>query len=229
MINAVYSHSEYFDVLDIFLDQWNKFYNKEIIIFANQKYNNEKTIIYNDKLSYSEKLLYCINQIKENNIFFHHEDMLIYDNPNINLLNEYEKILTKTEKDFIRLTRAPGNCAFSESKLSKTLFNILENSEYVFSVQPSIWKKKSLEKFLNEAGKLNIWELEESSQFINKKVKISGLCHFDNEPKRGGHHDSNVWPYIASATIKGKWNFAEYENELNKIEKIKQNARSRNI
>jgi hypothetical protein len=227
MINIVYSHSEYFDVLEIFLDQWNQFYGSEILICADKKYKNEKTILYNNELSYSEKLLNCINQIKENIIFFHHEDMLIYDKPNINLLNEYQNILINSKKDFIRLTRAPGNCIFSQSSERKTLFNISEKSEYVFCIQPSIWKRESLQKFLDSSGKLNIWQLEERSSIINEKVKISGLCHFNDEPKRGGHYDSNVWPYIASATIKGKWNFTEYENELNKIKKILNNKRGR--
>jgi hypothetical protein len=48
--------------------------------------------------------------------------------------------------------------------------------------------------------------------------KIKGLCHYDNEPKRGGnHYDSNVYPYIATALVKGKWIMSEYSNELSKL------------
>lgn len=33
--------------------------------------------------------------------------------------------------------------------------------------------------------------------------------------KRGmSHYDSSIWPYIATAIVKGRWNFSEYPNEL---------------
>ena len=28
------------------------------------------------------------------------------------------------------------------------------------------------------------------------------------------HYDSNVYPYIATALVRGKWNLSEYKNEL---------------
>ena len=38
---------------------------------------------------------------------------------------------------------------------------------------------------------------------------------FNNEPKRGlYHHDSSIFPFIASALVRGKWNLSEYSNEL---------------
>lgn len=227
MLNLVYSHSEYFDVLEIFLEQWDSLFNQNIIICADKHYKERKTIIYDDKLSYSEKLFFCINSINSETIFFHHEDMFLYSTPNISLLNKYEEILLNSPKDFVRLTKAPGHCAFASSNLHENLFNIPEDCEYIFSVQPSIWKTRSMKKFLSSAEKLNLWQLEENSPTINKSVNLSGLCHFNKEPKRGNHYDSSVWPYIASATIKGKWNFSEYEIELNKIKKISKNKRNK--
>jgi hypothetical protein len=47
------------------------------------------------------------------------------------------------------------------------------------------------------------------------KNNIKGLCHYNNEPKRGeNHYDSDVYPYIATALVKGKWNINEYPSEL---------------
>lgn len=226
MINTVYSHSEYFDVLEIFLDQWQTYYGEDILILADKKYKDKKTILYNDKLSYSEKLLSCIDAIDNEIIFFQHEDMFLYDYPNINLLNSYRDILLSQEKDFIRLIKSPGNYDFANSKIKKTLFDIPKEASYIFTAQPTIWKKKSLQKFLHNSGKLNIWQLEENSSFINENVKLSGLYHFNNESKRGGHYDSDVWPYTASSTIQGKWNFIEYKKELTKIQKILDSKRN---
>jgi hypothetical protein len=39
-----------------------------------------------------------------------------------------------------------------------------------------------------------------------------------NERRRGIYHnDSSVFPYIATAINKGKWNYSEYEKELNTL------------
>jgi len=40
------------------------------------------------------------------------------------------------------------------------------------------------------------------------------VYYYNGEPKRGGHHDSSIYPYIATAVVKGKWNLSEYKNEL---------------
>ena len=44
--NIVYSNNEYFDVLDIFIDEWNHYYNKDLIVFADTPYKNKKTITF---------------------------------------------------------------------------------------------------------------------------------------------------------------------------------------
>jgi hypothetical protein len=50
------------------------------------------------------------------------------------------------------------------------------------------------------------------------KNNIKGLCHYNNEPKRGeNHYDSDVYPYIATALVKGKWIMSEYSFELGSI------------
>ena len=41
---------------------------------------------------------------------------------------------------------------------------------------------------------------------------------YNNERKRGKNHwDSNYFPYIATAIVKGEWNFMEYKTELMEI------------
>ena len=58
---------------------------------------------------------------------------------------------------------------------------------------------------------MNIWEFEESivSSGRDFMVKVG------NEKKRGiYHYDSPVFPYIATAINKGKWNMTEYYKEL---------------
>lgn len=227
--NTVYSHSDYFDVLEIFLEQWSLFYGEEIIVFSDKEYKDYKTVIYDGQLSYTERLIQCLENTEGEVLLYQHEDMFLYDYPNLEKLNDYEKILNESDESFIRLTKA-GSCKFSQSHLNKTLLNISEDSENFFAVQSTLWKKDDLIKFLKEAGSpyntgLNIWDLEATSPATNSRACLSGLCHFDNEAPRGGHYDSNMWPYIATAINKGEWNFAEYEKELSKIDKVLNNKR----
>jgi len=38
------------------------------------------------------------------------------------------------------------------------------------------------------------------------------------ESKRGqSHYDSNIYPYFATAIVKGSWNLKEYNEELTEI------------
>ena len=224
--NTVYSHSDYFDVLEIFLEQWNLFYGEEIIVFSDKEYKDYKTVIYDGELSYTDRLIQCLENTEGEVLLYQHEDMFLYDYPNLEKLNDYERILNESGESFIRLTKA-GSCKFSQSDLNETLLNISEDSENFFAVQSTLWKKDDLIKFLKEAGSLNIWDLEATSPAINSGPRLSGLCHFDNEPIRGGHHDSNMWPYVATAINKGKWNFPEYEEELSKVDKVLNNKRPR--
>ena len=224
--NTVYSHSSYFDVLEIFLDRWNLFYGEDITIFADKKYKDYNTIIYDDNLSYTERFIQCLENTDCDILLYQHEDMFLYKEPNSKKLKDYEKILTDSDNSFIRLTKA-GACNFSKSHLCETLLNISKDSKNFFAVQSALWKKVDLIKFLKEAGSLNIWDLEWTSPQINTKASLFGLSHFDNEPPRGGHFDSNVWPYIATAINKGKWNFKEYKKEFSEINKVLINKRPR--
>jgi hypothetical protein len=61
--NIVYSNNEYFDVLDIFIDEWNHYYNKDLIVFADTPYKNKKTITYNNNSKYTDRLIECLEQI----------------------------------------------------------------------------------------------------------------------------------------------------------------------
>ena len=92
------------------------------------------------------------------------------------------------------------------------------NSKWIFSIQPSIWRKDKLIKILKENLNQSIWKLENKSQKIIKKfgIKIgvlSGKC----KQKGKSHSNSEYYPYVATALFKGKWTLSENEKELKRI------------
>ena len=87
------------------------------------------------------------------------------------------------------------------------------------------WKRKDFIYFLKCAGLKNIWDLELSSGKIKHNIK--GLMYYGDEPARGGHFDCNFWPYVATAIVKGNWNFREYNIELSEISKVNKSKRGK--
>ena len=82
-----------------------------------------------------------------------------------------------------------------------------------FSIQPTIIKKETFANIF-ENKQFNIWEFEDK---INH-VDLHFMSKVGYERKRGlYHYDSTVYPYIATAINKGKWNVSEYQEELNPI------------
>ena len=84
-------------------------------------------------------------------------------------------------------------------------------------MQATIWKTEDYIKLL-ETVKEDKWlETPEYANIMNR-IGMKGMYHYDNEPKRGSNHfDTNVYPYIATALVKGKWIMSEYDRELSPI------------
>ena len=129
IVNVVYTHSDYFDVLDIFLEQQKKFGVDNITIFSDKNFNKtHKHIIYDSDLSYTEKLKSCLEQFDEEFVLYQHEDMFLYSKPNFKKIAEYLNILQKDNFDFVRLSRT-GNCILTQSDSSFCLWGIDPESE----------------------------------------------------------------------------------------------------
>lgn len=225
--NIVYSNSDYFDVLEIFLEQQEKYKINidNIIIFSDKKYKNYNCILYDNSDPYATRLISCLSKINCEIVLFQHEDMFLYERPDMHKINEYLNFLNKNNYSFIRLCRT-GSCYLKKINFN-SLYEIDKSSNDFFAVQPTLWKVKDFINFLSNAKDNSIWNLELNSSKIAHKTNISALMHFNNENKRGGHFNSSVWPYVATAIVKGKWNFFEYSNELTKIEKILKSNRQK--
>ncbi len=224
LYNIVYSHSDYSDIWPLYFGQTKKYFNNEFpkIIFSNQNSNkiskDYKLITYKDAQTYPERLIECFGKLNAKYCIFSHEDMFLYDYPKNDILDKYIKAMQENRFDFIRLIKG-GDCVYKESDIDKTLFELDgKKSKWIFSIQPIIWKIDSLVKILKKHKKDNIWELEEKAQKTCKKLKIKGAFSFGEGKKRGIHHfDNNVYPYIATAIVKGKWNISEYSDILPKL------------
>ena len=218
----MYSHSSYSDVWELFFKQ-SELYLPEYkkVLFADDDLGKTpddwEFVQYNDNDSYSDRIAHCLRQIRTELCFLHHEDMFLYSEPNKDMLSSYEDIVSKTDVDFIRLLRSVDSPFFSHKDID-TIYPVPNHSQYFFSVQPTICKTDSLLKIYENTKTNHIREFEPKVQKTCRDLNIKGFFHYNGESKRGEHHyDSNVYPYIATAIVKGKWNLSDYPTELGNI------------
>jgi hypothetical protein len=212
---VVYTHTDVKDIWNPFFGRMKKYmsdYKKYICV--NKKDddipNDYIQIYYDDKKTYTERLVDVLSQIDEDVILFTHEDMILYDTPNYIYLNKYYNYVLNNQIDSIKLLYA-GDGGGLKSEIDDTL---IFNDFSKFSVNPTIIRKEILEELAKNVGKLSIWDFELSIVGVG----MDFMSYKGVEPKRGlYHYDSFVYPHFASAITKGKWNMSEYQKELDEL------------
>ena len=207
----VYTHTDMKDIWPMFFGQLKKYIgDTKIYVAVNEddtQISDYIRIICDDKKEYTERWKEILDKIEEETFMFMHEDMILFDKINYELLEKYIEYVNDEIVDSVKLILA-GN-TFIESMVDKTL---VTNEYSKFSVQPTITTKKVFRGYIDTLPPLNIWQFEEAvvSSDRDYMVRIGG------ETKRGlYHYDSLIFPYIATAINKGKWNLIEYQKELN--------------
>jgi hypothetical protein len=205
LASIIYSHSSYFDVLDLCLKE----FPGDTLVAADEEFPDIETLIYKNESSYTERLIDVLEKVNFEWILYSHDDHILYEDPDWGVLED----LIAEDIDFIRLCRT-GHLNLGEKR--GNLHKIEGSSQDFFAVQPTIWNRKRFISFLKAAGPNSIWDLEmQGSRFSEG---FNGFLYFEgDERKRGGHYDSKIFPCILTAVCKGKWNFAEYGEELQKI------------
>tara|TARA_Y100000389_G_C17451910_1_gene515449 strand:- start:24 stop:719 length:696 start_codon:yes stop_codon:yes gene_type:complete len=211
----IHTHSDCDDALKMCLGQLDKYMpNVERWIAIEKEtetVSNENIIIYDEEDSYSERLELILPEIENDMILYLHEDMILYDEPNMPELDRCEQYLRDNDAMMIKLIGTIGML----DEVAPSIRN--SSGPYRFAVQPTLWKKDKF-KELVEGERYNIWEMEDRIQgkFL---LTGTGYTYFRGDEKLRGqsHYDSHIFPYIATAIVKGKWNNLEYSSELKSL------------
>jgi len=219
--HLTFTHSDCDDVLHIYLSQMRKHFKAKIDHYIGIDRKplsppiDTELIIYDDKKEYPSRLLQCLEALEDRDfIFFDHEDMFLYADPDLAKIGEYYKILKSGQLDHIRLIKG-GDCIFNALQSCPTLYKFDLKSKWIFSIQPSLWRRTTLISILKENPEVDIWSLERLSQRVVRRLNLAAAFSYRTGLRRGAHHfDNDVYPYIATALGKGKWNLGEYGKEL---------------
>jgi hypothetical protein len=144
---AIYTHSDFFDILSIQLEYFSRHtFDAKICLFSNKPYDSSyETIIYDDSLPYASRLLYCMGQIACSHILIIHENdiLLNYEATTIHTL-----IKAMIEHGIDSLDLKHDYHAQDIVVIDENLA-IGKKWEYFFCVQPTIWNKNSLANVLH--------------------------------------------------------------------------------
>jgi len=213
MVQVVYTHSNCSDLWEMFIKQNQKHIGWPIFFITNELIPNfpeDSQYVYKDSDNYSDVWIAALNKINSEFFIYLQEDFILYADANVRKINEYTEVLKNSDYSFVRLIKS-GEV---NEKVGETLYEISSNNQFVFAMQTSIWKTKDYIQLLENVHEEKWLETSRYMDYMSKN-NIKGLSHYDNEPKRGGNHwDSNVYPYIATALVKGKWITSEYNYEL---------------
>lgn len=218
----LYSHTDYSDVWEAFFGQTEEFLPGSFprYMFVDMKPGFDTpddfgVVYYDDEDSYSDRVAGCLDDVQEEFCIFQHEDMMLYGKPDMKKIRKYIEVLKKDEDlDFVKLLKG-GDVDDEPYGRHKDLFLV---KEWLLAIQPAIWRTESLRSIFKHFKDKGIWDLEREAQEECRKMGIKGVYCYNGEPQRGRYHwDSSVYPYIATAINKGRWNVAEYGKELEEM------------
>ena len=209
----VYTHTDMKDVWPMFFGQLKKYIGDTKIYVAVNEDDTELSdyirIIYDDTNSYTQRWKEILEQVEEETFMFIHEDMILFDKVDFELLEKYIGYVNQNLAESIKLILAGDK--FDEWPIDKTL---VTNQYAKFSIQPTITQKKIFQQLVENLPPLNIWQFEDAIVSSGRDFMV----RIGTEKKRGiYHYDSLVFPYIATAINKGKWNMSEYSKELDEL------------
>ena len=208
MVNIVYTNHRCKDVFELFKMQHDRHCALPLHVISDYQGDT----LYDESTPYYTHWLDALNSISSDYFIYNQEDFILYDNVDVELLNTYRDILGSSNKySFVRLLRSGTN--LGENQIYNNLYETTFNSYPLYSMQATLWKK---DKFIElyKLTKQYKWFECEAYETACRELNIEGLYHYDGENKRGGHYDSNVYPYTATAVVRGKWNLREYSQEL---------------
>lgn len=227
---VTHTHTDCKILWEPYFDSYDNFFKHDKHIVLVNEFSHEipyEQLIYSDTTKYSNRIIESLKSIKTKYVMIDFEDMFLYDKVKVDELNRIITIMTK-HNEFL-FTRLIKSGIKSHKPFDEKLF-LMGESDFLFSLTPTIWRTKDLLDLLSELTELSIWDLEINGCALLKNKGVKSLYYFDDDNPRGGHHDSTIYPHICSAILKGKWNLSEYPDILTPIiEKYKINVNERGI
>jgi hypothetical protein len=199
-----YSHSNCKDLWVPYVDRIKKYGPKNIehVLMTNVNDDFMSTIQYDDGEPFSIQMLNAVELVKKHlgckYFIYSQEDFILYDLVQESAIYDAIEQIKGGKTDFIKFIKSGG-------------------TEYC--MQASI---HDVDKFISFYNKYQIDSIREEGFLSRSSIGEYESKYLPNGwvgDKRGmNHYDSKVWPYMATALVKGKWNLSEYRKELTEFQ-----------
>jgi len=211
------------DIWEMFVKQIKKhFPNQKVYVFSDEDdelFNDFEVILYNKNHDFRTQYYNCLSHVEEKYCLNMNDDYILYKDVDLISLNNIVDILKKDPLiSFIRVGKGFNN---TDTTYSEKLYYLNPFFPFFYSQTVAVWDTKTLLKIhelcppSSIGRKDDLPQLEEIANQVCTYLNLKGLYYYNNENQRGSaHYDSEIFPYIASALVGGKWNLIEYPNEL---------------
>ena len=145
---CIYSHSEFFDILQIQIDYLTKLFKgtqQPIYLFTDKQFEGPTelrctTVLYDDSTAYMQRLASCIKQVPAPYVILSHENdvLLQYD---VSAMNALVTVMKQRGIDSIDLKH--HDTQEERIQVTPTLSISKVVHPMIFRVQPRLWKKES--------------------------------------------------------------------------------------
>ena len=213
-----YTHSNVSDLHPAYFGRLEKYFPdmKNSFVMCDKKIDYVNCIIYDDLQNHGIQMVNALEKIPTDYVIYAQEDYILFDYVNTNEIN---KLVQYMEADinipFIRLIYSGvGN---HTKNYNDDLGYLDSNWEYYFSTQITIWRKDILIKMYKNANPIKLTDTEVHKVQYLRDISTNGLFYLKKGKAIGGHFNSPIYPYICTGVVKGKWNYSEYEKELNDV------------
>jgi len=180
-------------------------YTREICkVDVVSNYGKESDLVFSSNVTFchsgshfSETLLTYLHTVDEEFIFLFCDDYFLLDYLLEEDLKQLMNFITAEGVDYFGFDDIAGEEILNFEPYADYFIRD-RNYRYLFSVQPAIWKKKSLKKILSDFPKLNLHQLDETIIEIKESNNYLCLCtdkksHFSFDQKFDNFF---IFPYV---------------------------------
>jgi len=227
--HVLYTHTDYKDLWPVYFDQENRFFNafqrNYICVnrFSEDVPPHYTQLVYDEALSYTDRLRICIKQVPEPVLFFDHEFMFLVDPPDIPALRRaHHKIRQPGQRrfrkvDLVRLARTSLDQTFKPPFGSEFRY-FLPWSRRNFSIQPSFWSTSRFLDLLAHHRGEELREFESSAGETMGARWFRGATLWTGGQKVGKLHWNNpIFPYLPFAMDEERWNTSSHGIRLRSL------------
>lgn len=218
------------DLWDMFFGElWEGAYGYVMVDETDYQFPREFRVLYYDRdEGYRQQIMSCLDKVDAPVVLYTAEDNVMLGRPQFRKLKEYSDILMGSQLDFVKLIKGLTQLGETPHPRHPNLWKLQPHNSYFFTMQPSLWWTESFKMVYKYAADGGIAGLDYDNMFEVKAsetcrdLEINGVYCYHGERKRGAaHYDSSVFPFCASAIVKGKWNISEYPELKPLLDKYK--------